>query len=280
VTGGLYSNGDITGANGAYITGDAIVAGSTGAMSNIRVGYGGTGDAYAHTVTDSTVTGTIYCQTGSGNNKACNTSLTDPAEQDLPITDAEITKWKSDAALGGTTNGDVTIAANTSLGPKKIVGNLTLNNNVTLTLTGTIYVTGNINLTGIVKLNSSYGATSGIILSDGYIIINNNVVFQDSGTAGSYILLLSDSTCDISITVSPCFGHSAIEVSNNSSISIVNAQKGTVYFSNNASVKESVGNKIELKNNVGITYGSGIINVGFTSGPSGSWVLDGWQESQ
>ncbi|MDO8656770.1 MAG: hypothetical protein Q7K45_06035, partial [Nanoarchaeota archaeon] len=94
------------------------------------------------------------------------------------------------------------------------------------------------------------------------------------------ILLLSESICDDSMSGSPCNGTNAIEVSNNSSISIVNAQKGTVYFSNNASVKEAVGNKIELKNNVGISYGSGLINVNFTSGPSGSWVIDSWAESQ
>ncbi len=60
----------------------------------------------------------------------------------------------------------------------------------------------------------------------------------------------------------------------------MNAQKGTVYFKNNATVKESVGYKIRLKQNVGISYGSGIINVGFTSGPSGSWTIGSWNESK
>ncbi len=158
------------------------------------------------------------------------------------------------------------------------MGNLTINS--TLTMAGTIYVTGNITfgIGGVLKLDSSYGATSGIIISDGYITISNNTLFQDSGTAGSFILLLSNSTCDASVTGSPCFSNNAIDVSNNSNISIVNAQKGTVYFSNNATVKESVGNKIELKNNVGISYGSGIINIGFTSGPSGSWLINDWKE--
>ena len=278
VSGSIYSNGNIVGSNGAYITGDAYVAGTSGSISNMRVGYGGTGDARSHTVTGSTVTGTIYCQTGSSNNKACNTSQDDPDSQDLPIPDSDISKWETDATNGGTTSGSVTISSPTTLGPRKINGNLTITS--TLTLADTVYVTGNIIINGTVKLNSSYGATSGIIIADGYITINNGVVFQDSGTAGSYILLLSNSTCDESVTGSPCNGLNAIEVSNNSNISIVNGQKGTVYFSNNASVKEAVGNKIELKNNVGISYGTGLINVGFTSGPSGSWVIDSWGETQ
>ncbi len=210
----------------------------------------------------------------------------------MPISDSDITTWETDAAdtaHGGTTiTGNVTISTPTTMGLKKIVGNLTISD--ILTITNTIYVTGNVIINTVsgggsttlpsIKLDSSYGATSAIIIADGYIIVNNGVAFQNSGTAGSYILLLSNSTCDESVSTSPCFGHNAIDVSNNSDISIVNAQKGTVYFSNNASVKESVGKKIVLKNNVGVSYGSGVINVGFTSGPSGSWNLDSWKETQ
>lgn len=278
VNGSLYSNGNIVGANGAYLTGDALVAGSAGSISNMRVGYGGTGNAYAHVVTDSTVTGTIYCQTGFNNNKDCDTSQSDPEVQDLPISDEDIIKWKSDAAVDETISGNVTISTPTPLGPKKIIGNLTIND--ILTITGTIYVTGNILINDSIKLNPSYGATSGIIIADGYIIIGNNVDFFDSGTAGSYILLLSNSNCDASMSSSPCNGNNAINVSNNSDISIVNAQKGTIYFSNNSGVKEAVGNKIELKNNTYFDYGSGLINVNFTSGPSGSWGIDSWKESE
>ncbi|MEX2052225.1 MAG: hypothetical protein WD991_00825 [Candidatus Paceibacterota bacterium] len=280
INGSLYSNGNIIGSNGAYITGSAFVAGSSGRISNMRVGYGGTGDARANNVIDSTVTGTIYCQTGSGNNKACNTSESDPVPQDLPITEENISSWKADAEVGGTTSGNVTISAPTTMGPRKIVGNLTIDS--TLTISDTVYVTGNliININKKLALDSSYGATSGIIIADGYIVINNGVVFEDSGTAGSYILLLSDSICDSSMSSAPCNGNNAITVRNNSDISIVNAQKGTVYFMNNAQVKEAVGNKIELSNNVGISYGSGLINVNFTSGPSGSWGIDDWGESR
>ncbi len=280
VTGNIYSNGNIVGSNGAYITGSAFVAGDTGSISNMRVGYGGTGDAHANTVTGSTITGNLYCKSGSSNNKSCDTSQPNPNPEDLPISDENISAWKADAEAGGVTNGSVTISTPTTLGPRKIVGNLTIDS--TLTIADTVYVTGNliININKKLRLDPSYGATSGIIIADGYITINNGVTFEDSGTAGSYILLLSESMCDASMAGAPCNGNNAIRVSNNSDISIVNAQKGTVFFSNNAQVKEAVGNKIELSNNVGISYGSGLINVNFTSGPSGAWVIDSWREGQ
>ncbi len=278
LNGNLYSNGNIVGSNGAYITGDASVAGSTGSISNMRIGYGATGSAFAHTVTDSTVTGTLYCQVGSSNNKACNTSLADPSVLDLPVGDDDITSWEADALAGGTLTGDQTISAPTTLGPKKIVGNLTINS--TLTISNTIWVTGNVTINGTVKLASSYGASSGIIIADGLITTSNGTIFQDSGTTGSYIMILSTSTCDSSITGSPCNSNNAITINNNSSIIIANAQNGTVYFANNATVKEAVGKTLRLKNNVGITYGSGVVNVGFTSGASGAWNLSSWLESQ
>ncbi len=281
VSGSLYSNGNIVGSNGAYITGDAYVAGTSGFISNMNIGHNGTiSNAHVHTITNSTVTGTIYCQSGSNNNKSCTapSQLVDPTAQDLPISDSQIASWEADAVAGGTTSGDVTISTPATLGPRKITGNLTVTN--TLTIANTIYVTGNVIISGTVKLDSAYGATSGMIIADGYITIANGVVFQDSGTTGSYIMLLSNSTCDSSISGSPCNGHNAIDVANNSSISIVNAEKGTVYFSNNAGVKEAVGNTISLKNNVGISYGSGVISPDFTSGPTGSWVVSSWGESQ
>src|SRR3989344_2897006 len=278
LNGNLYTNGDIVGSNGAYITGDAYVAGGTGSISNMRVGYGGTGNIRAHNVTDSTVTGNLYCQSGSGNNKPCDTSLPDPLPQEMPISNSQIEDWKNDGTAGGITAGDVIISSPTTLGSRQVSGNLTVNS--TLTIADTIYVTGNVIINGTVKLSSAYGATSAIIVADGYIIISNGAVLQDSGTPGSYVMFLSESDCDASMAGSPCEEHNAIEVSNNSDISIVNAQRGTIYFSNNATVKEAVGNKIELKNNVGISYGSGIISVDFTSGPSGSWVISSWQETK
>ncbi len=256
------------------------LGGFNSSIDNIVVGTNGIGDARAHTITNSIIAGSLFCQTGSGNNKSCNTSHPDPAPQSLPISDSNIASWKSDAEAGGVINGNYTISTPTTLGPKKIVGDLIVDS--TLTIANTIWVTGNIiiNIGSTVKLASSFGTTTGIMIADGYININNNATFQDSGQAGSYIMLLSTSLCDSDIVGNTCGSYDAINANNNSAIIITVAQDGAVSFSNNSGVKEVVANRIKLKNNATITYGSGLINIGFTSGPGGGWSIASWRETQ
>ncbi len=218
-----------------------------------------------------------YCQSGSNNNKTCDTSKADPAQEDLPVSDANIADWKADAESGGVINGNYTISGTQTLGPKKIVGNLTVSG--TLTIANTIWVTGSITINGTVKLDPSYGATTGVMIADSYITLANNSVFIDSGTPGSFIMLLSTSSCDSAVVGNPCGLNDAINASNNSNLIIVNAQNGAIHFNNNASVKEMVANRIYLANNATISYGSGLIDVDFSSGPSGGWDIDTWGES-
>lgn len=288
LTGNLYANGNLVGANGAYITGEAWVAGSSGSIATMCIGgvvsHGacssstGPADAHAHTVTSSSVTGTIYCQSGSGNNTACNTTQADPDTQSMPITDADIAKWKNDAAAGTPINGDYSISTGSAtLGPTKIIGNLTISGTAVVTLANTVWVTGTITFSGTgngskLKLATGFGSQSGILMSDSLISVGNNVAFEDSGTNGSYIMLLTTSSCDESVIASPCNSKNAIEISNNAAIVIANAQQGTVNFSNNATVKEVVGKTIRLKNNVGVQYGSGLPNTLFQSGTGGAWA--------
>ncbi len=290
--GNLYSNGNIVGSNGAYITGYTHVAGSAGSISGMSC-LGGVAsgsscssswtphNAYAHTITNSKVTGTLYCQVGSGNSQLCNKSLPDPLPLAMPISDDTIAQWKSGAVAGTTITGDYNISSGSvTLGPTKIIGNMTVSGTATVTLANTVWVTGNVSFSGAgggsqVKLASAFGSQSGILVADGQISIGNNVSFQDSGTSGSYIMLLSTSSCDESTTGSPCIGKNAIEISNNANIIIANAQRGTVTFSNNAAVKEVVGKTIRLKNGAIIRYGSGLpwTRTFFQSGSDSSWAF-------
>lgn len=272
--GGTWNNTSPTGLDGYF---KIFLGGTTGSMDNMNIGTNGVGSAYVNTITNSTIADKAYCQTGSNNNKTCNTSLADPAPENLPVSDANITSWKTDAENGGIINGDYTVSGSQTMGPKKIIGDLTVSG--TLTLADTIWVTGNIIINGTVKLATSYIATTGIMIADGYITTANNSVFQDSGTAGSYIMLLSTSSCDSAVVGNPCGLNDAINASNNSDLIIVNAQKGAINFKNNASVKEMVANRIYLSNNAVVSYGSGLISVNFTSGPSGGWDIDTWIES-
>jgi hypothetical protein len=165
------------------------IGGTTSIIDRIEVGTSGTGDARAHTVTNSTIAGTLYCQTGSGNNKACNTSLPDPVSQPMPISDGNIAQWKTEAEAGSVYSGNRTINnSSTSIGPQKITGNLTLENNAQVTMTGTIWIQGNLILDNgsIIKLASGYTSNSATIVVDGTVSILNNSNFAGSGASGLY----------------------------------------------------------------------------------------------
>ncbi len=246
------------------------LGGVNGLIDGIDVGSAGVGNTYAHTVNNSTIVGTNYCQEGSGNNKACDTSLTDPVAIDMPISEANIADWKDVADSGGTYSGNYTLdAASGSLGPRKITGDLTITNGATLTVTGTLWVVGNIIVdnNATIALASGYASSSGTIITDGTVNIGNNTTFTGSGATGSYLMVLSTSSST-----------SAITLSNNSGAVVLYAANGTVNVSNNAGAASINGYKINLSNNAVITYQTGLSNTNFVNGPSGSWVATSWRE--
>lgn len=313
--GDLYSNGNIVGSNGAYVTGTVIVAGATGSIDGMCIGVGngtsctlsGTaGSAYAHSITNSDVKGDAYYSSTYTGTKAsevscpnshCHSGSADYPPLAMPISDTDITNWKSDASTtvidcgvsptpSGCSGGTYTVSSAKSLGPVKIIGNLAVNS--TLTVTNTIYATGNITFSSgsTTKLDATvYGGTtkkSGIIIADGRIKVSNGASFTDySANSGSFIMILTTSTADDSAANgNACGGTNAITICNNADIVVANAQQGSIFFSNNATVKEIQAKTIRLWTNVGIIYGSGLINIDFTSGPSASWVISKWEETQ
>ena len=247
-----------------------FMGGLTGSITSTVVGTGTVGNAYAHTVNSATIRGTNYCQTGSGNNKVCNTSLTDPTSIAMPISDANIADWKTAAAAGGIYTGNFTLdGSSATYGTRKIVGNLTVQNNSTLTFTGVIWITGNldINNNGIVKVPTTFGNNSGVIITDGTITVSNNGSFTGSGNASSFVMALSTSNST-----------SAITVNNNAGTVILYAANGTINLNSTAEAKEVNGYRIVLGNNAHIRYTSGLVNQNFVSGPSGGWSISNWGE--
>ncbi len=214
-------------------------------------------DAYYQTLTSTTVTGTKYPNSA------------DPGPADFPLSSAQIADLESAAAAGGTINGDVTYdGTSNTLGPKKIVGNLTVTNGATLTMTGTLYVTGNLvlNNNSNITLASNYGATSGGFVVDGKISVLNGVVFSSSGSAGSYVILVTNNGSLDS-------NNPAMDLNQNTKNSIFYAPNGVALFENNATVKEVTAFKLVLQNGANITYDTGLANVNFSSGPGASWLL-------
>lgn len=275
--GGTWSAPAPTSTLDAYF--NLYLGGDTGSISGVTIGSGGVGNAQAHTVTGSTVAGTIYCQVGSGNNKACDTSQADPSPTSFPVSDANIAQWESDATDGGTRTGNWTIGGSTatSSGPMKIVGDLTVNAGGTLTVTGTLYITGNLSVSGGGKivLNSSYGGGSGVIVVDGQISLTGGGQVQGSGTTGSYVLLLTNSSCP---SGSGCGSSNAIEAGGGTGSVVLNAQNGTINFSGGTAAKAAVAKRMIMGGGTTITYDSGLASMSFTSGPSGAWNVDSWKE--
>ncbi|CAN5190358.1 hypothetical protein BH11PAT1_BH11PAT1_3330 [soil metagenome] len=278
VIGSVAASGPIIGSSGAFITGAASSAGASSQISNVTIGTATSGDAWADSVTGSTIRGNLYCQTGSGNNKACNTSKPSPTPEPYPVTSTDISTWQSEASAGGVFVGDKTISGSaTSLGPLKINGNLIINGNATLTITGTLWVTGNLTLgnSAGAKLSSSYASSSGVVVVDGIVSLSNNANFTGSGATTTNIMLLSTSDCPTSVS---CGGLPAISIANNAGAVLLNAQNGTITFSNGSGAKEAIAKTISLSNNAVITYDTGLINASFSNGPTGGWDITSWKE--
>jgi hypothetical protein len=235
----------------------------------VIVGTGVVGDANSPTVTNSTVRGTLYCQTGSGNNKPCNTSGVTPTQAGLPIPEEEITGWKDDAALGGTIGAQNLTGTSNTLGPIKIQGNLSLGVNSKVTITGTVWVTGNLSLANgsEIVLAQSYGAGDGIIIVDGTTLVSNGALFTGSGDSRSYVMLLSTNT-----------GSNAIVLENNVNAAILYAPNGTVQVMNNANFNQVTAKTVSLNNNAVIDYVQGHIDASFVNGPSGGYDIWEWGE--
>ncbi len=266
---GAWSNNSPSTIDGFF---NLYTGGLTGKIDGITVGTGTVGNAYANNIKNSTIRGTNYCQTGSGNNKTCNTTLADPVSVDMPISDQNIIDWKAAAEAGGVINGNYSLdSSNGTIGPKKISGDLSVQNNATLTISGTLWVTGNINIdnNATVRLASGYGSAEGLIIADGTVTIGNNVTFLGSGTTGSYVTILTTSSST-----------SAINLQNNAGAVILYAANGTVNVSNNAGAKSITAYNIVLSNNATITYDSGLANANFSSGPSGSYNILSWKETE
>jgi hypothetical protein len=241
-------------------------------ISGMDIGTGGTGDAWAHTVTGSNIAGNLYCQTGSSNNKSCNTSRPDPDAVNFPVSEAQIADWQADALSGGTYSGNYTLSGTTAtLGPKKITGDLTLSGTSILSVSGTLWVTGDLSLANSsrIQLSSTYGSQSGVIIVDGTVSTANTADFAGSGTAGSYLMILTTSASS-----------TAIDIANSAGTVILYAPNGTIKFSNSATVKEAVGKTVIMSNTATLTYDSGLANLNFSSGPSGSYSVSSWKESQ
>lgn len=278
INGSIYSGGPVS---GGTITGSVVSASTTGSISGVNVGVLGVGDAHAHTVLNSNIQGSLRCKVGSGNNKVCDTSFTDPVPAEMPITAAQIAEWKDevDASPQNVINGNYSPAGPVTLGPVKITGDLNVRS--TITMTGTIWVQGKLTFQNtsskIVLATSTYEGKSGVIIVDKYAGFSGGSQILSTGIPGSYVLLLVTSDCPVS---SFCSGNNAISASGGAGSVVLAAPYGTVRFSGNSSAKEVIADTVIAGGSTIIDYEAGLADMIFLSGPAGEYSVVSFNEVQ
>ncbi len=148
----------------------------------------------------------------------------------------------------------------------------------TLTLSGTLWVQGKVVVSGggKIKLAGSYGANSGVLLSDKYVSVTGGTL-SGSGIAGSYLLVFVTSNCPAD--VSACLGNDAISTTNVSGSSIFDAPNGTANLSG-VSTKAVIARNVMMTSGSSANYENALANLSFVSGGSGGWSISSWTEVQ
>lgn len=239
--------------NGSVVNGDVHAS----IINGITVSK----DAYFQTLIDSVVQGSSY------------PNSSDPPPTVFPVSEANIEDWKSQAQLGMSYTGQS--GCNLAFESGKLTGDLEIASNCNVAIKSPFWITGNLILGNNSKfvLDSNYGASSGVIIVDGTIVVGNGSDFKGSGQTGSYLMILT--TYD-----SGSSGSNAITVGNSFLSCILYAPLGIVELSNGASFNEISAWKIKLGNESVLNYESGLSGTFFSSGPSGSFsVIKGSYQS-
>lgn len=218
-------------------------------------------DAYYQVITNSTVSGSA-CP-----NPHCYPGSEDPPPKTFPISEANITSWKNEAAVAGSI-AQPACGSQIAWGPGKFTGDLTLGNSCIVKVKTPIWVTGDITMGNENRftLDSSYGTGSGVIILDGQATMGNENKLLGTGQGNSILVLLT--TYD-----SRTNNNSAITIGNEGNSGVFYADKGIIDPGNENQFKEITAWKIKITNESIIDYETGLASILFTSGPSGTYSL-------
>ncbi len=236
--------------------------------------------AYSYESSYVNATGDLYCQIGTDNNKACDTSRADPAVQEYPMSDEFIASLKSRAEtvhVGNyvATNGDY-------LYGKKIEGNLTISNGRTVYLGGVVWVTGTVTINGGAEVIHVGGDESSVLISDGTVTLSGGAeIVNGSGGGGSggpaggdgQIIILSLQS-DIG-NVTP-----AITINGGADDTVVFAPNGTISISGGATVNAAAAKTIYVDGGSTIIYDPLVSALNITSdGSTEPYAIKSWKET-
>ena len=235
----VFSKGNINGSGSSTINGDAYTLGTISSP-------------------DPTVTG-IKCE-GQTPPLPC----ADPTElSEMPAIDE--TDWLAEADANPLSC-PCTISGDTSIGPRKYTGDLTISNNAIVTVNGPIHVTGNFRMTQggtTLKLNDSFGSNGTGFIVDGIVDLSQGGKFEPTnGNPKGYLLVISHSDTS-----------GALQISQSGSTAIFYALDGRATMSQSAHVSALVAKQLTLSQSATLEYDQGLASANFTSGPGGGWVL-------
>lgn len=235
INGSVYTNGNITGSGSSIINGDAYAVGTISSP-------------------DPTVLGTTNPNQSS---------------TELPVLDYQI--WKDAAVAGGiidcaTTPAECDITDDATIGPKKYLGNLTIENNAIVTINGPIWATGNLTVSQggtEVKLAEIFGSSGTVIICDGLIAVTQGGQFKPTtANPKGYIYVVTTSA-----------NSTAISIGNSGANAVFYALAGGADLSQTATVNSIVAASLSLQNNANLTYDSGLASATLSTGPGASWQL-------
>lgn len=237
INGNVFTNGNILGFSNSRINGDAMAAGTISSPAPII--------------------------TGARSEKVAAVAL--------PVIDTAY--WEAQANINNNPiNGDAQYNGGShTLGPRRINGNLTLNDGAQLTITGPLYITGDLSLGSntVIGLDASFASSSKVALVEGTINFDINASAVATGASPpGYLILVSLRSGD------------AIELNANTQVAAIPyAPNGWVSMNSNSNTTAIAGRGIRLNSNARLNYDLGLLNVPLHQGTTPeNWIIGQWGE--
>ncbi len=278
ITGTIYADGDIEcQSTNSRVTGDAYVTKTNGFIDSCRIFY----HAHADSVLNSQIDGDAYYAidpSGVSGTTVAGTKYSGSTRPvPIPLPEVDLDFWRDAAESGGLIVGNHAPADNSTLGPVKIIGDLTLGNNVDVTLMGPVWVVGNITMSNnsTFTVHPSFGANGTALLADDqanlatkgkFSAVPNTGLFG-SGNSKSHIVVIATNS-------SVNDADPAISVSNNASGAVFYALNGTLRLQNNAGAKSLAAYRLFIDQNAIVSYvESELSDMSFSNSPGGIWAV-------
>jgi len=264
--GPVFLNHDFECTNDPTINADIYVTLPGGTLTGCII----TGNVYADNIINSTVTGDCHYN-GSLSGTTCSgttySGATTPVPAEFPVFDEAF--WQAEALAGGTYSGDYDAPDNSTLGPIKIEGDLTIDADVDVTMTGAIWVTGELNIANhaSLKVDSSFENRGSVIIIDGIGSIENGADIDGTGHPDSHLVLYSTVVDDL-----------ALSINNKGGTAIYYAPYGTVQIVNDGEGAAVAADKVILSGHGSIgaamTTAVGAISLDLNGAPDSWWEVN------